>query len=545
MQLGFYFDQSRCWGCLACIVACKDWHDVPSGPASWRRVVTIEEGKFPDLSVAFLSTACYHCAEPACVEVCPAQAISKREEDGVVIVDRNKCREDAHCGIISSNGTVPQLTIEQEAPCQVSCPAHQSAPGYIALIAHGKYNEALNLIRERMPLPGVCGRVCSAPCETVCSRQELDKPIAIAALKRFASDHATDSIPQPIPRTKEEKVAIIGSGPTGLAAAYDLVRKGYGVTIFEALPVAGGMLAIDIPKYRLPSKVLQRDINYIKGLGVKINTNTALGKDMTLDDLTAQGYNATFIAIGTHRGVKLPIPGADLEGTLIGTSFLKEINTGKKVKVGKRVLVLGGGNVAYDCGRTAIRLGASQVHLIYPESEENALAHPSEVEEGSEEGIIVHPSRTFTRVLGANGKVSGVECLNLRSMCFDEEGRLHIDPIPGSEHVLEADTVIFAVGQAPDNSCLVGTEGITITKRGTISVNPETLETGWRDYLRERSVDKTVDAMAEERQFATDRLRGWEHQFVAAMTCTPLCRHYDIAQTQAGPLPLRGETRTP
>lgn len=477
MQMAFYFDQTRCIACMACVTSCKQWHQVPPGPAKWRRVVTTEHGKYPNVTVSFFSTACYNCAEPICVAVCTAQAISKREEDGVVVVDRDKCREAARCGIIKSNGVV-RLTTELESPCQVGCPAHLSAPGYVALIAHGRYNEALDLIRERMPLPGVIGRICPAPCETVCPREEVDNPIACAALKRFASDYATDRIPTPIPRTKEERVAIIGSGPAGLAAAYELVRLGYDVTIFEALPVVGGMLVVGIPEYRLPRKVLERDINYIRGLGIEIKTNNALGKDITLDYLPAQGYDATFIAIGAHQGKKLLIPGADIEGTLLGTSFLKDVNMGKKVKIGEKVLVLGGGNVAYDCARTARRLGASHVHIVCLESEKNMPAYPSEIDEGSEEGIVVHPSRTFTRVMSTNGKVSGVECLNLRSMYFDEEGELHIDPIPGSEHVLEADTVIFAVGQSPDTTFLSGARGITITKQGTISVNPKTLETG-------------------------------------------------------------------
>ncbi len=477
MQMAFYYDQTRCIGCLACVVSCKQWNQVPPGPANWRRVLTTEHGKCPNVAVTFFSTTCYHCEHPTCVDVCPAKAITKMEKNGVVVVDRDKCREAAHCGIICPDGAGTELTIEQESACQVSCPAHLGVPGYVALIAHGRYNDALDLIRERMPLPGVLGRVCAAPCETVCSREQVEEPIAIAALKRFASDHATNSKPHPVAQTKEEKVAIIGSGPAGLAAAYDLVRLGYGVTIFEGLPVEGGMLAVGIPNFRLPREVLERDISYIKGLGVEIKTNTALGKDITLGDLAGQGYGAIFIAIGAHQGSKLPIPGADLEGSLIGISFLKAVNLGKNVTTGKKVLVLGGGNVAYDCGRTAIRLGASQVHLACLESEEDMPAYPSEIEEGGEEGILIHPSRTFTRVVGTHGKVSGVECLALRSMCFDEEGRLRIDPIPGSEHILEADTVIFAVGQAPDISWLSGAEGITVTKRGTISVNPETLET--------------------------------------------------------------------
>ena len=473
MQLGFFFDQTRCSGCYTCQVACKDWHDIPAGLASWMRVTHLEEGKFPHLFAAYLVNPCYHCADPPCIPVCPAEAISKREEDGVVIVDREKCKEAARCGIIKN--MAPQL--EKEAPCKVACPAHVSVAGYVALIAKGRYKDALNLIRERMPLPGVCGRICSHPCEIKCARKDVDEPIDILALKRFASDSVVEEIPSPLPRAKEDKVAIIGSGPAGLAAAYDLVREGYEVTIFEALPVAGGMLAVGIPEYRLPKRILQREIEYIKGLGVDIRTNTALGKDFGLDELIAQGYGAIFIAIGAHKESRLPIPGAELEGTIVGTSFLRDVNLGKEVRLGDRVVVVGGGNVAVDCARTGDRLGAEEVCIVCLESREDMPAFASEVEGAEMEGITIYPSQTITKLLGTNGRVSGIECLKLRWMEFDKDGELHIDAIEGSEHEIAADTVIFAVGQTLDTDALSGLGQIAITKRGTIAVNPETMET--------------------------------------------------------------------
>ena len=475
MQRAFYFDQTRCTGCYTCVVACKDWHDVPAGPASWMRVSTIERGDFPNLFVAFGASPCYHCAEPICAVVCPAQAISKREDDGVVVVDKDKCREAARCGIITepSNWSMG----ERQSPCEIACPAHLNVPGYVSLIAKGKFREAIDLIRQRMPIPSICGRVCNHPCETVCKRQDVDEPVSICSLRRFVADLPDGDNPTPVPRTHPEKVAIIGSGPAGLSAAYDLVRLGYGVTVFEALPEAGGMLTAGIPEYRLPRDVVKRDIEYIKGLGVEIKTGKPLGPGMTLDDLGKQGYEAVFIAVGAHQGSKLNIPGTDLEGVLVGTSFLRDVNLGKEVKVGKKVLVLGGGNVAIDCARVAKRLGAAEVQLACLECREDMPAFAEEIKAAEEEGIVVHPSRTFTRLLSDKDKVSGAECQDISCMEFDSEGKLHCDIIEGSEHVLPTDMIILAVGQTPDLGFMSGTADLEVTKRGTIAVDNETLET--------------------------------------------------------------------
>ncbi|MBA7680934.1 NADPH-Fe(3+) oxidoreductase subunit beta [subsurface metagenome] len=366
---------------------------------------------------------------------------------------------------------------EVESPCQIACPAHLSIPGYVALVAKGKFKEALDLIRERMPLPSVCGRVCLAPCETECRRQEVEQPIAIEALKRFVTEYVVDELPSPVPRTKPEKVAIVGSGPAGLAAAYDLIRKGYGVTIYEASPVIGGWLAMGIPQYRLPKKILKRDIDYIKALGVEIKVNTPLGQGLTLDDLASQGYEATLLAMGAQRGQRLKIPGADLDGTLVATSFMRDFNLGKKVKVGKRVLVIGGGSVAVDCARTTLRLGAAEVHIAYLECREDMPAAASELAEAEEESITIHPSLTISRILGEGGRVTGVECLRLRGVEFDEDGQPRVDIIKGTEHILSADMVIFAVGQTPDLSNVAGDGVVETTRRGTIAVDSETMTT--------------------------------------------------------------------
>ena len=315
MQRGIYFDQDRCTGCFACSVACKDLHDTPAGPANWMQIHYREAGNFPDLFVSHQAAPCYHCDNPVCAFVCPNDAITKREDDGVVVVDREKCRGPEPCGLIDVSAMGEGYTYgEATAPCQVACPAGLNVPAYIALIAKGKNREALELIRRNMPLPSVCGRVCLHPCEAACTRSKLDEPLAIMALKRVAFDNTPYEAPERVIQTEDHKVAIVGSGPAGLGAAYDLIRMGYGVTVFEALPIVGGMLTVGGPTYRLSREALQKDIDYIEALGVEIKTNAPVDLGQGLDDLLAEGYGAVLIAIGAHRGAKQDVPGSEFEG---------------------------------------------------------------------------------------------------------------------------------------------------------------------------------------------------------------------------------------
>lgn len=481
MQTGFYFDQARCTGCFTCSVACKDWHDTPAGPANWMRILYQEEGKFPKIFVSHVASPCYHCAEPVCTFVCPNEAITKREEDGIVIVDRDKCRDEKPCGIISEQAYGPDyLYGEAEAPCQVACPARLYIPGYVALIAKGKHKEALDLIRQRMPLPSVCGRVCLHPCETACRRKDVEEPVAIMALKGFVTDYVPLELPDRLLQTQDDQVAIVGSGPAGLAAAYDLVRNGYLVTVFESLPVAGGMLSVGIPEHRLPREVLKRDITYIEALGVEIRTSTPVDLGQGLEDLFNQGYGAILLALGAHKGQKPSIPGADLQGTLAGTSFMRDVNSGNWIDVGRKVLVVGGGNVAMDCARSALRLGAEEVHVACLESKEEMTADISEIMQAEDEGIQIHTSLTLTRILEGDGKVAGVECVAVTGLQFDRDGQPQFDIVKDSERTIAADTAIFAIGQTPDLSGLSAGGEITASQRGTIVVDPETMMTGRR-----------------------------------------------------------------
>jgi heterodisulfide reductase subunit A-like polyferredoxin len=377
------------------------------------------------------------------------------------------------------------------APCRDACPAHQRAQGYIALIREGRFADALRVIKEDNPFPGICGRICNHRCEDACNRGKVDDPINIHALKRFVTDvvYAQPRVPpEPAARRYSERVAIIGAGPCGLTAAQDLCKLGYPVTVFESLPVAGGMLRVGVPEYRLPSWIVDREVQDILDLGVELRLNTTV---TNLDDLFREGFQAILIAVGAHEGIRLPIPGNDLEGVLINTQFLRDVrlatlsggnpggNPARLPEVqGKRVLVLGGGNVAIDVARTALRLGAREVHMACLEARDAMPAHPWEVEAALAEGIIIHNERTFLRILDdGRGRVAGVECQRVAHFEFDEQGRLSVEAVAGSEHVLPAEVVIFSVGQRAGLAFVPEDAGVGLTPRRTIAINPNTYAT--------------------------------------------------------------------
>jgi len=372
---------------------------------------------------------------------------------------------------------------EARPPCEVACPVHTEVRNYINAIARGEYEEAYRLARESNPFPYVCGRVCAHPCEDVCRRAQVDEPVAIAALKRFATEQHDLSLGHGPPldevEAREQKVAIVGSGPAGMAAAHDLVRKGYQVTVFEAHNQIGGMLGLGLPMYRLPRDIIQTDMDPIFELGVELRKNTRIGLDLTLGDLKKQGYEAIFIAVGGQLSRGLPIDGVDLEGVLGGVDFLRDVNLGREVSLGKRVLVIGGGNVAVDVARSAVRqapFGEKEVHMICLECREEMPAHEWEIEEAKREGIILHPSKGPQRMVGEAGHVTGLETIVCTSV-FDEEGRFRPCFAPDTEDVIEGDTVILAIGQATDTSFLCPEDSIEVTRRGTIAVDEHTLAT--------------------------------------------------------------------
>lgn len=403
--------------------------------------------------------------------------------------------------------------LETNFPCHAACPVGTEAGRYVALIADGRFREAYAVARRPNPLASICGRICAAPCEAACRRGALDEPISIRALKRVVTERFGVESMLDLDMLREiyghrdlrypsDRVAIVGAGPAGLAAAHDLALLGYPVTLFEAQPVAGGMLRLGIPEYRLPRELIKLEINAILNLGVELRVNQRAGRDFSLADLRTQGFRAIFLAFGAHKGRDMEVEGVGLDGVFKGVDYLLNVNMGYRLEIGNRVMVVGGGNVALDVARTALRagipeeavrptlnivtaldvartalrFGVKEVHVISLESREEMPADPDEIRQAGEEGVVFHPSRGLSRILGGNGQVSGVETIECSSV-FDAEGRFNPTFTPGSELAMAADTVILAIGQASDLTFLRPEDGVAVTRRGTIEVDAATLAT--------------------------------------------------------------------
>jgi heterodisulfide reductase subunit A len=422
-----------------------------------------------------VSEKCTFCG--ACAVVCPIKPLDTFQE-GLAL----RTAIDSHnwCSI-------PQLyNLEKETPiCVQTCPAHVDVRTYVGLIADGKYAEAVEVVRRTNPLPAICGRVCNHPCESACNRGRQDEPIAIDALKRFASDFELDlrkqgKIPLPRPTAKKpnSKIAVIGSGPAGLTVAYDLALKGRECTIFEAASVPGGMLWLGIPEYRLPRNIIKSDIEYITALGVELKLNSRIDKKHTMDDLFKEGFRAVFLGVGAHKGLKLGVPGEEeLAGVLDCVVFLRRVNLGDTTKPGKKVIVIGGGNSAIDSARTALRVGADEVSILYRRSRREMPANPWEIDEAEREGVKIHYLAAPVKMIGEGGKVARMLCTKMRLGKLDASGRRSPIPIEGSEFEIETDCVVPAISQEPDLAFLHEGHGLKISKWSSFVVNELTMAT--------------------------------------------------------------------
>lgn len=365
--------------------------------------------------------------------------------------------------------------------CQHACPAGIDVPNYVAAIAGGKYEKAVEIIRERNPFPAVCGRICIHPCEYKCRRGELDDPVAIRALKRFASDWYFDHIgvrQKPFPVTQKGAIAIIGAGPAGLTCGYYLAKMGYKVTAYESQPMGGGMLGITIPEFRLPRSVIEQEIDYIKSCGVDIRYNSPIDVRHTVNDLLEEGYKAVFIAAGAQSSLRMGIQGEDegVEGLYHGLQFLTDIRTGKDIRFTGRVIVIGGGNVAIDVARTALRVGAQDVQIFYRRTITEMPAWDKDIEEAMEEGVVINPLWAPKRIIHSGGKVTGMEFVRSKTV-FDPAGGSRLSVDEETTLIVDADTVIVSIGQAPDVTFLSKDSQLERALWGSLKVDENSLST--------------------------------------------------------------------
>ena len=470
----FDLDYNLCIACGRCVSACRDLRGVKALDfieLNGYRVAGPVQGNHKDSGCKFCFT---------CVEVCPTGALVDREA-------RYYPPSDWEGYVI---------------PCRQACPAHIDIPRYINLIAQGKYSEALAVIREKVPFPGVLGRVCIHPCEQACRHSQLNDPICIKFLKRFAADHDSGLWKQnsKVAPPTGKRVAVVGSGPAGLTAAYYLAKLGHSATVFEALSQAGGMMRVGIPDYRLPREILDAEIKEIEEAGVEIETNTRIE---SLDSLFKQGYSAIFLGLGAHRGTRMRVDGEESPGVIDGVTFLRQVNLGEEVKIGKRIAIIGGGNAAIDCSRTSLRLGAEKVTIVYRRTRAEMPAAAEEIEEALHEGVEIIFLAAPNRISVKDGHIE-LECLRMKLGEPDASGRRRPVPIEGSEFTTEFDNVIASIGQATE----VPTQfEIDLGRGNVIKVNSQTLATNRQDVFAGGDVvtgpASVIGAIAQGRQAAS------------------------------------------
>ena len=436
---------------------------------------------------------CVACAQ--CVEVCPGNALKL----GQKLCATNDTSAPKYTKITETFNFAKAVNEDYRenredvlpsgtAPCKAACPAHIPVQGYLKLAAQGRYTEALELIKTENPFPAVCGRICNKRCEAECTRGDVDEAVAIDEVKRFIADHdmreATRFVPKmvnQIGRPYAEKIAVIGAGPAGMSCAYYLAQKGYPVTVFDRNPVPGGMLTLGIPSFRLEKDVLNAEIDILKEMGVEFRCGVEVGKDVTIQQLRDEGYKGFYLAIGAQKSAKLRIPGEELEGVLGGVDFLREVNLGNKPDIGRRCAVIGGGNVAMDVCRSAVRLGAEETYVFYRRSEAEMPADPEEVREAMEEGVKFRFLSAPVEIIGTDGRVSAIKIEKMELGEPDEKGRRK--PVgTGEFEIVEIDSVIGAVGQTVDWGTLdVG--ALKTTKKNTAEADSLTYQTAQPDIF--------------------------------------------------------------
>ncbi len=454
---------------------------------------------------------CTGCGE--CANVCPVSLPSEWDE-GLAM------RKAIYSSFAQAVPITYTIDKKDRAPCVYACPASLNVQGYVQMVKEGKYEQALNIIMEDLPLPGVLGRVCPHECENACRRCDVDQPVAIRNLKRLAADQfdprkiKIKCLPE-----REEKVAIIGSGPAGLSAAYHLARKGVKSTIYEALPQAGGMLRVGIPEHRLPRDILDQEIEVITNLGVEIKTNTALGPDLTIDDLKKDGFKAVYLALGAHKGIELGIPGEDAKGVRQGVDFLREVNLTGKTEVGNKVGIIGGGNVAIDVARVAVRMGAEEVSIIYRRTRKEMPAFEEEIHAAEEEGVNITYLAAPEEVIIKNGKIAALKVIRMELGEPDASGRRRPVPVEGSQYEIEIDQLIQAIGQRPDLSSLEKVNGLELTRWNTIVADQTTYVTSMEGVFTggdvETGPDIAIRAVAAGKEVAESIVRYIDGQEMA------------------------------